>query len=185
MTQCEEEKEVTNQEVERLKCIQLGGYRFWNPHCIVETVFNGLWLYEAVICEDGLWWCGFIFTAVVQATDGELPDVVYCRLFFVSLHASDGSHHSAELSVNWITGQITCCMISIYQLYSPLKIFSISNNFILLQNNTCFGTFVSPSGNYAARGTTFMLTFSFPSSCELSLLLLRTPCWNATGDERS
>lgn len=28
MTQCEEEKEVTNQEVERLQFIQLGGYIF-------------------------------------------------------------------------------------------------------------------------------------------------------------
>lgn len=132
MTQCEEEKEVTNQEVERLQFIQLGGYIFWNPHRIVETVFNALWWYETVICEDGLWRCGFVFTAVVQATDGELPDVVYCRLFFVFLHASDSSYHSAELSVSWITGQITCCMISRYQLDTPPKIFNIHNNFILL-----------------------------------------------------
>lgn len=86
------------------------------------------------IWSDG---CGFVFTAVVQATDGELPDVVYCRLFFVSLHASDSSNHSAELPVSWITGQISCCMISMiwYQLDTAPKICSIHNNYALLQNN--------------------------------------------------
>lgn len=52
------------------------------------------WLWIRLTFKSVLW---FVFTAVVQTNDGELQDVVHCRLLRVPPHSLNSSHHSSEL----------------------------------------------------------------------------------------
>lgn len=89
------------------------------------------------------------------------------------------------LSFRWAGLWSTKCIyvvtvVMLRSIWSKKKITNAAKK----KSEAFFDTFFCP-GSCTALGTTFMPISSCPSSCELCLLLWRTPCWSATGDKRS